>query len=180
MKAGRLCLIIGLLLVAFKSHGEVLTGRVIDVSDGDTVKFLDEQQRTLTLRLAGVDAPEIRQEFGQKARSVLVEVCLDKPAKAEVRTIDRYGRTVARVSCTGVDVAFKLLHEGLAWHFTRYARSQPSDEATADRIAQDDAKAGGRGLWGQPDPIAPWDWRLAQKVPVKLNQCSGSGRPCLE
>jgi endonuclease YncB( thermonuclease family) len=89
---------------------------------------------------------------------------LNKPVQADVRNLDRYGRTVARVSCDEVDVAALMLEKGLAWHFSRYASTQPLHEAQSDKWAQNRAKVGDVGLWGMLEPIAPWDWRARQRA----------------
>lgn len=138
-----------------------LHGLVVGVNDGDTIKLLDDSRQQHTIRLMGIDAPEKTQAFGQQAKQQLLELCLHKPGQADVRTIDRYGRTVARVRCDGVDAASKMLQEGLAWHFTRYAHTQPRQEADGDRQAQAEAQAAKRGLWSLPKPMAPWDWRAS-------------------
>lgn len=142
---------------------EDISGHVIAVSDGDTITVFDADQRRVTVRLAGIDAPEKLQDFGPQAKQELTQLCLDKPTQAEVRTTDRYGRTVARVRCNEVDVATAMLERGMAWHFSRYASTQPMQEAKSDRLAQERAKDGRIGLWGLPEPMAPWDWRARQR-----------------
>lgn len=154
------------LSLVFAPHiavGQVISGVVIAVSDGDTIRMLADDQAVKTLRLAGIDAPEKQQVFGLQARQQLTELCLEKQAQADVRTIDRYGRTVARVSCNQVDVASRMLELGLAWHFTRYTHTQPAQEAESDKAAQTRAMNGQIGLWGASGPVAPWDWRAKQR-----------------
>jgi endonuclease YncB( thermonuclease family) len=147
-------------------YAEQLSGVVRRISDGDTINLMDERQQTVTVRLAGIDAPEKAQDFGWQAKRELTELCLNQSVEAVVRTTDRYGRTVARVRCANIDVAGRLLQQGLAWHYTRFAKSQPADEAEADRQAQELAKRAEIGVWSMPTPIAPWDWRARQRVPV--------------
>lgn len=158
-----LAMVLVLVWVVLVANAQLLQGKVVAVSDGDTIKVLDENQRTQTIRLAGIDAPEKNQDFGLHAKHELTELCMHKFLEADVRTTDRYGRTVARVRCDSVDVGTMMLQKGLAWHFTRYAHSQPHQEATEDRQAQDTAKSSGLGLWSQLDPIAPWAWRTKQR-----------------
>ncbi len=122
-------------LATCMAWGETMSGKVTIVTDGDTIKFLDEKQKNQIVRLAGIDAPEKDQEFGQQAKFELVELCLSKVVEADIRTTDRYGRTVARVRCDGVDVAARMLEKGMAWHFSRYASSQPLHEAQSDKSA---------------------------------------------
>ena len=70
-----------------------------------------------------------------------------------VRDIDRYGRLVARVVVDGQDVNVALVEQGLAWHYTRY-----SDDPVLAK-AEADARAAQIAIWGQSDPIPPWDFR---------------------
>ena len=158
----------GSLLIGFGLYGPLawsdsLIGRVVGVGDGDTVTVIDADQRKVTLRLAGIDAPEKSQDFGLEAKQALMQLCLDKPMLAEVRTTDRYGRLVARLSCNEVDVAASMLEKGLAWHFSRYAAAQPGLEAQLDLSAQNRAKIARVGLWSTAEPVAPWDWRTRQR-----------------
>ena len=72
---------------------------------------------------------------------------------------DRWGRLIGNVYVDGEDAGLKMVERGMAWHFKRYA-----DEQTAsDRVAYDDAERGARsarrGLWSDPQPIPPWEWR---------------------
>jgi endonuclease YncB( thermonuclease family) len=158
-------LIFALLILCCSSSvsADSITGRVVNISDGDTLTLVAANQSRKTIRLAGIDAPEKLQDFGPQAKQQLTALCLDKPAQVEVRTIDRYGRSVARVSCDDVDVASVMLEKGMAWHFTRYASSQPAQEAESDKAAQTRAKNDRIGLWVAPEPVAPWGWRAKQR-----------------
>lgn len=151
--------LVALILTTCITVAETISGQVASVADGDTLSLVDVNQRRRIIRLAGIDAPEKLQEFGPQAKQQLTQFCLGKKAQAQVRTTDRYGRTVARVSCEGVDVAALMLEKGMAWHFSRYASTQPGQESDSDKAAQTLAKTGRVGLWGMPEPIAPWDWR---------------------
>ena len=71
----------------------------------------------------------------------------------EVRDIDRYGRTVGRVDVDGRDARLEVVRAGLAWHYVRY--SNDAVLASAER----EARAARRGLWVQPAPLAPWEFR---------------------
>lgn len=159
-----LCLVLYMVSMATAiANDVVLSGVVIRVMDGDTVELQTPQMQSVHIRLAGIDAPEKNQDFGQRAKQELTRLCFRQPTQADVRALDRYGRTVARVRCNGVDAASKLLSGGLAWHFSRYAATQPKKEADDDREAQEMAKMSHQGLWSMPNPKAPWDWRAMQK-----------------
>ena len=127
---------------------------VLSVADGDTLKARCNDEATpLVIRLAEIDAPEKGQPFGRASKAALSALCLGKAAEVRPRTKDRWGRTVARVSCGGVDASSAQVQSGLAWAFTKYL----TDSSIAELEKQ--ARAEGGGLWAQPTPVPPWTWR---------------------
>lgn len=133
------------------------TGKAVSVSDGDTLRVLDDAKQEHTIRLAGIDAPERRQPFGTVARDRLAELTKGKAVAVIAGKPDKYGRTVARIEVEGQDVGHRLVAEGLAWHYVRY-----SDDATLAE-AERAARAARRGLWRDPAPVPPWEWRASEK-----------------
>jgi endonuclease YncB( thermonuclease family) len=127
--------------------------RVVAVHDGDTLTALVEQ-RQIRVRLLDIDAPELGQPFGARSKQSLSELCFGKGAVLEGRSQDRYGRTLAHVVCAGKDANAEQVRRGYAWTYTRYARSD-SPLYGLER----EARAARRGLWEDPEPIAPWNWR---------------------
>lgn len=154
--------LVSLLIAA--AHAETLSGTVERVKDGDTVRMRLLDGGKADLRLAGIDTPEKAQPFGRAAGRRLAALCLGKRAEAEWRDTDRFERPVGRLFCDGQDVGRVLIAEGLAWHFVRYAKNQPLDERTGDSSSEADAREGRRGLWSEPDPVPPWEWRKAAKA----------------
>jgi micrococcal nuclease len=130
--------------------------RVVSVHDGDTLRAIDEGKVERKVRLIGIDAPEIGQAFGTKSRDGLTAMVKGKPVEVHADSEDRYGRTLARLVVEGRDVNRQMVADGLAWHFTRY--SSDAELAAAER----EARAAKRGLWRDPEPIAPWDWRAGE------------------
>ena len=129
-----------------------LAGRVVSVHDGDTLTLLVER-RQVKVRLTEIDAPELRQPFGTRSRQALAEVCAGKAAQVDDRGKDRYGRTLGRGSCAGVDANAEQVRRGMAWVYDRYV---------TDRglyTLQNDARAARRGLWADPRAMPPWEWR---------------------
>lgn len=147
------------LAVAPWAWGETLEGHIVCVSDGDSVVLIDAAQQAHTLRLAGIDAPERGQPFGPAARLVLAQAVLGRAVRFEVLKHDRYGRAVGRLVVDDTDVALSLVEQGLAWHYTRYAHEQPEPERRRYAEAELKARQAGRGLWSDPNPIPPWEWR---------------------
>lgn len=132
---------------------------VVAVSDGDTLTAAcapHGQQQQIVVRLAEIDAPEKGQPFGQRSKQSLSGLCFGQEAVIEGRGRDRYGRTIGRVSCGGIDASAEQVRRGMAWVFDRY---------TTDRTLyaiQDEARAARRGLWSDASPIPPWQWRRKQ------------------
>jgi micrococcal nuclease len=126
---------------------------VIGISDGDTLTVLNENKQQVKIRLAEIDAPEARQPFGTRSKQSLSELCFGKQAQIKPQVKDRYGRTVARVTCEGVDANAEQVKRGMAWVYRKYAKDHSL------YVLQNDAKVAGRGLWSEPSPMPPWEWR---------------------
>jgi endonuclease YncB( thermonuclease family) len=130
--------------------------RVVSVADGDTLRAIDDSKAEHRIRLAGIDAPERGQPFGNVARERLAELTMGKAVAVDVEDRDRYGRTVARLEADGLDVCRQLVADGLAWHYTRYSKDAGLAAAEAA------ARAARRGLWRDPAPVPPWEWRASE------------------
>ncbi len=133
------------------------TGLVVSVHDGDTLTVLVDKQQ-ITVRLAEIDAPELRQAFGNRSKQSLADLCFQVTAKVELVARDRYGRSVGKVKCREVDASAHQVALGMAWVYDRY--SKPGSPLYR---LQDAAKAAKRGLWVDNDPVAPWEWRKPGK-----------------
>lgn len=129
---------------------------VVAISDGDTLTVRPDGGEQLKVRVAEIDAPESRQPFGAASKRSLANLCFKVRAEIRPQKTDRYGRTVARVTCRGEDASAHQVRTGMAWVFDRYA-----SDRSLFRL-QDDARAAGRGLWSEPAPVAPWEWRKAR------------------
>lgn len=122
-------LLIGLLLLcALPAHAD----RVIGIADGDTMTLL-VNRKPLKIRLADIDAPEKRQAFGQRSKESLSDLCWSKDATYKAQTVDRYGRTVAQVTCAGIDANRAQIERGMAWVYVQYNKdnSLPAVQAAA-------------------------------------------------
>lgn len=121
--------------------------------DGDTLTAL-VGHRQVKVRLADIDAPELRQPFGGRSKRSLSDLCFGKPASLASRGHDRYGRTIATVTCAGTDANAEQVRRGYAWIYSRYARA----DSPLHGIERE-ARAARRGLWADSAPVPPWDWR---------------------
>jgi endonuclease YncB( thermonuclease family) len=129
-----------------------IAGEVVSVTDGDTIKVL-QGKRQYKIRLNGIDAPEQKQAFGQKSKEYLASLVFRKKVEVIVRDTDRYGRFVGDVLVDGKSVNAELVAVGLAWHYAAY--SKDASLASLEKAA----RAGRLGLWADPSPIPPWEFR---------------------
>lgn len=139
----------------------LLLGLVVAISDGDTLTILDDQKHQVKIRLAEIDAPEKKQPFGTRSRQSLGELCHEKRAEVSVTDRDRYGRTVGRVSCAGIDANAEQIRRGMAWVYDQYARDPTL--YTLQKEAQDRR----RGLWADAHPVRPSDWRRGNATSIE-------------
>ena len=138
---------------------EPYRARVVSVTDGDTVKVLDEQHHQHKVRLQGIDAPEKAQPFGQRSRASLAAMVLQKDVWVDTHKHDRYGREVGRLLLDDVDVDLEQVRRGMAWHYKAYAREQTPEQRQSYAASEEQAREAQRGLWADPHPVAPWDFR---------------------
>lgn len=155
--ATRLLVIAACCLASIASGAEDLRGKVIGISDGDTLTVLIER-KPVKVRLSEIDAPERKQPFGTRSRQSLATICNQKFAVITWKAHDRYGRVIGHVQCEGIDANASQVRSGMAWVYDRYASS-----GTPLYALQEEAKLERRGLWGHPDAIPPWEWRRKKK-----------------
>lgn len=152
-------LLLSAFLAANPAISATLSGRVVGLSDGDTVTVLDEHNVQHKIRLAGIDAPEKRQDYGSKSRKYLASLVFDKHVSVEWDKRDRYGRVLGKVVVSGKDANLVMVSAGLAWHYKRYEREQSVSDRQAYAEAELRARAERRGLWQLPNSVPPWDFR---------------------
>jgi endonuclease YncB( thermonuclease family) len=131
-----------------------LSGRVVKVTDGDTITILDANQTQHKIRLHGIDTPEYRQPYSRAATKALSDLVAGEGVAVDVKDTDRYGRTVGVVYKGNVNVNLEMVKSGYAWWYKKYA---PFDDDL--REAEERARTDKLGLWADPDPVPPWEWR---------------------
>jgi endonuclease YncB( thermonuclease family) len=139
------------------SLADELRGKVVSIADGDTITVLDADKKQHKVRLTGIDAPEKKQAFGAKSKDRLGELVAGKDVVVEWKENDTYGRTLGKVRQGPLDVNLQMVKDGLAWHYRRYSNSAELSGAEAE------AKAGKKGLWVDPSPVPPWEFRRLKK-----------------
>ena len=148
---------------------------VVGISDGDTLTArcptgdVAHPYSQVKIRLAEIDAPESGQPYGRRAKEHLSSLCFQVEAMIRPTTADRYGRTVARVECRGLDANLEMVKAGMAWAYTKYQTDPAFPRA---ELA---ARKAGVGMWADPTPAAqtsPWAFRHSpQPLMMDPNGC---------
>ncbi|MEJ5368115.1 MAG: thermonuclease family protein [Bryobacteraceae bacterium] len=147
-----------LLLQAQLPLSQPFQARVVSIADGDTLTVL-HQRRQIRIRLHGIDCPEPGQPFHRRAAQRTAQLAFGQTVTILPQSRDRYGRLVASVLLPdGRSLSQILVAEGLAWHYRQYA---PNDTTLA-RLEQS-ARSARRGLWQDPAPVPPWQWRKVRR-----------------
>ena len=149
-------LIILFFLINFCSnlYSQTYTGKVIGIKDGDTVVVLDSLNYQTTLRLAEVDCPEKSQAFGTRAKQFTSDEIYLKQVKYIVTDIDRYGRSIAKIYYDNNKyLSEEIIRNGFGWQYKKYSTSKLLAKL------EEEARKNKRGLWIDPNPIYPSDWR---------------------
>jgi len=170
----KLIFIFPIFLFLIAAAPTLLTGKIVGVSDGDTVILLTAEKKQVKIRLSGVDCPEKNQAYGQKAKEFTYDMVIQMDVTVKTYGTDRYGRTLGDIILpSGNSLSNALVRNGLAWHYKKYNSDQElSDLETAARNSR-------VGLWADPSPIPPWEFRKNPKTVSKAKseyQSQGSKR----
>jgi endonuclease YncB( thermonuclease family)/methylphosphotriester-DNA--protein-cysteine methyltransferase len=142
----------------------VIEGKVVRVSDGDTITVLDKDNKQHKIRFQGIDAPESKQDFGQASKENLSKMIFGKQVTVIWDKVDKYRRTVGKLLLDGKDINIEQVKAGLAWHYKKYADEQPPEDRQTYAAAEAEARAAKRGLWQDPNPTPPGEWRADAKT----------------
>jgi endonuclease YncB( thermonuclease family) len=152
-----------LILVHSVASAGTLTGRVVRVTDGDTIVVLDANNAQHKIRLTGIDAPERKQAFGTKSKEHLSDSVAGKFVVVDYDKRDYYKRILGKVLLNGEDMNLEQVRAGLAWHYKKYQKEQtPSDRALYSAM-EIEARESKRGLWRDPEPAPPWEYRKRKR-----------------
>lgn len=145
--------------VSLSAQATTIDGRVVGVTDGDTITVLDAQNQQHKIRLAGIDAPEKAQAFGQASKTHLSDLVFGREVTLDCGKTDRYKREVCVVLVSGRDANLDQVAAGLAWWYRQYKGEQTVLQRAEYEAAETSARASRLGLWQDADPMAPWMWR---------------------
>jgi endonuclease YncB( thermonuclease family) len=164
----RISLLLLTCIVLQSTHviAETLKGRVVKVSDGDTITVLDTTNHQHKIRLMGIDAPEKKQPFGERSKQALSSIVYDRQVVVEYSKLDRYGRKVGKILVGGIDANLRQVEAGMAWHYKKYQAEQSPEDRDLYVAAENQARRESKGLWSDREPVPPWDWRKLKKKRV--------------
>jgi micrococcal nuclease len=159
-----------LLLLSLSFYGNAnetateITGKVIAVKDGDTIKILYNGKQ-LTIRLAHIDCPEKKQPFGMTAKQFTSSKCYGQMVTIQHENkYDRNKRLIGVViNAKGENINAALVKAGLAWHFKKYSTQKEY------AVLENTARQNKIGLWADKNPVAPWDWRKRSYISTHSN-----------
>jgi len=149
-------LIFSLLLIS-QNAPETITGRIVKVSDGDTVTLLTKDNQQIKVRLEGIDAPEKRQDFGNMATLCVRQLCEGKTVTVIKTGTDRYNRVLGILYVDNLIINEYLVRQGLAWHYKQFNKSHRLD--SLEKLARKEKL----NIWSLPNPIPPWEYRKNKK-----------------
>ena len=144
-------------------------GWAITVLSGDTVRVLDGSNRMTKVRLESIDAPQRGQSYGDESRKYLASLLSGKEVLVKTSGSDDFGNILATIwveppdcsSCKKtLEVNYGLVKAGMAWWYLHFAKTQSNKDRKRYESAESEAKTRKLGLWADPDPEAPWDWRV--------------------
>ena len=150
-----------LLIPVAMAVSDTFVGKCVSVHDGDTLGVMHNGKEE-KIRVWGIDCPELHQDFGSRAKQFTSDQVFGKIVTIEVKSHDRYGRTVGRVKVDGKDLSLELAKSGMAWYYRKYSNDQQL--ASAEKDARDKKI----GLWSAPNPLPPWDFRK-NRIAVRKN-----------
>ncbi|HBE40414.1 MAG TPA: nuclease [Bacteroidales bacterium] len=131
--------------------GSNVSGKVISILDGDTYDLLVDGNRTILIRMEGIDAPDRGMPFFNVAKQHLAELYFNKHVTIKVNDIDNYGRFISNTYLNDKkDLSQEMIKVGLAWHFKKY-----NSDPVLSRL-EIEARNLKKGLWIDKKPIPPW------------------------
>lgn len=155
-------------LKALVSEEKTIEGKVVGVHDGDTATVLDSENVQHKIRFNGIDAPELKQAFGNQSKKHLSDLIFGRNVTVKVSKRDKYNREVGVVYLEDKDVNYLQILFGYAWHYKKYESEQPEEDRKNYAEAETTARNSKRGLWADPNPTAPWSYRNGDDLAPEL------------
>jgi len=147
------------LVIVTSASADQLVGKVVGISDGDTITILDKDNNQYKIRLAGIDAPEKKQAFGNVSKKSLSDLIYDQEVTVESNKKDQYGRFIGKILLANKDINKIQIEKGMAWFYKKYQNELILEDRLSYLNAEINAKNKSVGLWVDKDPIPPWEFR---------------------
>jgi endonuclease YncB( thermonuclease family) len=160
----KILLFLSALLLSAGAQQQTITGKVVGVSDGDTLTVLDASNQQHKIGLLGIDAPESNQVFGSRAKQSLSDLVFGKTVTVTSEAKDMYGRALGDVTLDGRNINLEQVRRGFAWFYRFYAKELRTEDVKAYDQAEAQAKKEKRGLWADASPMPPWEFRQGGKA----------------
>ena len=154
-----LCCLLIYLISAIGVQAETLVGKVVGITDGDTITVLDADKTEHKIRLMGIDAPEKKQNFGSASKQTLSNYIYQKEVTVEYKKKDRYQRILGKVILDKQDVCLAMISDGMAWHYKDYEKEQSKTDRDLYSQAEVKARESRIGLWQLSNAIKPSAFR---------------------
>lgn len=143
------------------SADDTVEGKVTRIIDGDSILVTDSKSVEYEVQLEGIDAPELKQDFGKESTEGLTKLLKGKTVRLTWKSKDNFDRLLAQVYDGEKHINMEMIKSGMAWHFKRYNKDETLGKAESE------AKEAKKGLWAIESPLAPWDYRKENKAPDK-------------
>lgn len=157
-----------------------LSAKVVGITDGDTIVVADNAGTQESVRLAGIDAPEHDQSFGAQSTQYLASLVSGKNVTLECENERSYDRMICKVLLSGgEDACLDQVKAGMAWHYKQFEDEQSATDRDAYAAAECTAMKSKSGLWSDPHPVQPQDFRHGTNSPLLLDAsgCRESSEP---
>lgn len=145
------------LIVSCNPATDKIVGEVVRVADGDTftVRTITDQQ--IKIRLYGIDAPERGQDFSNKSRQLLNDLCYGKEVTIEDKGTDQYGRTLGIAYIGDLNINEEMVKNGLAWYY-----NYSIDNSRLESLEKE-AQEKKLNVWSMKNPISPYEYRKSKR-----------------
>jgi endonuclease YncB( thermonuclease family) len=155
----KVAILVLVLLPVLAQSATIYSGKVVAITDGDTIKILTPAKQQIKVRLAEIDTPEKRQPYGKKAKQVLSDKIFGKQVSIVKVTTDRYKRMIGKVYLGGRYINAEMVADGAAWVYRKYSKDPELLEL------EHQAREQNKGLWAlqEDQRVAPWEWRKQRK-----------------
>lgn len=162
--------VIGYVFVLSTNHlfaeGELIKAKILYCRDGDTCQVKINDAFWVSVRLAGVDAPEVGkkgkgQPLSEEARDQLNKAVQDQEVELRQTDLDQYNRPVVEIIQNKKNINLMLVEQGFAEAYKgKTKRLDKSSYLSAEAAA----KGAKKGIWAVDGYVTPSEYRKEKKL----------------